>query len=238
MAWAGKAAGLAAGIGLTALTGGAGAPLIPALYKSGAKLDEKNPLNFKDKLHPRRTSREMLRADLATMQNNPNALGLSDAEKEKMRAEAVQTASAQNQALSGQLSQQALAGQGFQSGSFAQAQRDVGASSADAGTKAGTGINDLSNRMIESEKERIRAAVEQRRAQNEERARYWLNFGITSMGAMIGAAMNPAGVFGAAGGGAGAAGAGAAPAAPATAPSLATGQAPSFGSAPQVFTPS
>ena len=175
----GKAAGVAAGV--------FGAPLITAGAFGADALAKANP--FKYPVKPGKQSKEMLAADLQTLRTNPEALGMTEAEKEKMRADAVQTASAQNQAQSSQLAQSALAGQGFQQGAFNQAQQALGESAADAGVKAGSSINELNNRIIESESQRIRDALEAERKLKMEKDRFWLNLGIQGVGAVISAAM-------------------------------------------------
>lgn len=189
----GKAASVGASIGLL--------NPIPALATFGADKGIRSNA-IKSPVKPIKQSREMLAADLATLRSDPQKLGLSDAEQEKMRSEAVQTASAQNQAQSSQLAQAALAGQGFQQGAFQNAQADLGESAADAGVKAGANIRDLNNRIIESKKADIMSRLDAEREKAKENTRFWLNLGIQGVGAIIGAAMGaPSPIQGLTGGG-------------------------------------
>lgn len=134
-------------------------------------------------------SKEMLAQDVKALRNDPMSLGLTGAEQEKMRADAVQTTSAQNQAQATQLSQAALAGQGFQQGAFQQAQEGLGEAAADAGLKAGAQINDLNNRIIEQKRGEIMSRLEAERDRIKENTRFWMNMGIQGVGAVISAAM-------------------------------------------------
>jgi hypothetical protein len=151
--------------------------------------------NEATKVNPVKQQKEMLAADLKTMRTDPNSLGLSDAERQKMIGQATQQATAQQQAQVGQLGQMALAGGPVASGAMQQAQMGIAESSGDAAVKAATGVNDLHTRMVEQNTNRIRAELDAARERTKENTRFWLNFGIKSVGTLIGAATNPAGTL-------------------------------------------
>lgn len=177
------------GIGKGAAIGAAamGNPLLLPAAFGADKAAKKNII--RSPIKPIKQSRELLAADVNMMRTDPAKLGLSDAEKERMRAEAVQTASAQNQAQASQLAQAALAGQGFQAGQFEQAQQNLGQSAAEAGAKAGAQINELSNRIAERKKADIMSRLDAERERAKENTRFWLDFGIKGVGAIVAAAM-------------------------------------------------
>ena len=165
-------------------------PLAPGLLGAafgGDKALKMNPI--KSPIKPVKQSREMLAADLEALREDPYKLGLTESQQEKMRADATQAATAQNQAASSQLAQAALAGQGFQQGAFQQAQSDLAESASDAGMKAGSTINELNNRIIEQKKSEIMSRLDAERERAKENTRFWLNFGIQGVGSILAAAM-------------------------------------------------
>jgi len=213
------------------LAGGVAAlPFAPAA--SAAMFGKYGAEKFGNPAQPIKTRKEMLAKDLNTLQSDPNALGMSDAEREKMIGQATRGAQAQQQQQAQQLNQAALAGQGFQAGALQDAARSSTDQGEAAAAQAAVGAGQLHQQMISQERSRILGELDAAANRAKENTRYWLNFGINSVGSVIGAVM---------GGGAGplASAAGALPTAPPAgtapapvAPNLATGQAPSFGQMP------
>ncbi len=153
------------------------------LYYSGAPL----PMGVKragqpgqGSFNPRKVQVDMLKADYATLAKNPQALGLSDAEKQQQIDQAAQAAGAQRQSAQAELGRQALAGQGFQQGAFTQASQNIGAGAAQDVAQASAQVQDRSNQLIEQEKDRILAEVDAERAKRTQNRQFWLQFGLSS----------------------------------------------------------
>lgn len=138
-----------------------------------------------EKLKPVRASKEMLAADVKTLQTDPNKFGLSDAERENIIGEQTRAADAQRQSSVASLNEAALAGQPFQAGAFAQAARETGAPSEAAAAKAGRYATDLSRRMVEQRVGETRSALDAARERARENTRFWLQLGIDSVGSMM-----------------------------------------------------
>lgn len=175
--------GTALGTGL----GIAAAPALAPAFLLGAGIKAASD-NSKRTVSPVRQSREMLAADVNTLRNDPGALGLSDAERQKMIADATQQAGALQQAQTSQLAQAALAGTPQASQQLQQAAQGIAAQGGQAAVQAASGVNQLNQQIIDSEKQRIRAALEAERERVKENTRFWLNMGITGVGALISAA--------------------------------------------------
>jgi hypothetical protein len=177
--------GEAAGLGAAALF----APPVAIGYgalKAGQGIFNatKNPAK------PIKARKEMLAADLNTLQTDPNKLGISDAEREQMIGEATQAARAAQQGQVSQLSRDALATQGgFQSGAFTEAQRAVSDQGQQAAAQAAVAVNQLHKQLVQQEKERILGEVNAAADRAKENQRYWTQFGVQSVGSIIAAAM-------------------------------------------------
>jgi hypothetical protein len=177
------------------MAGGPG--LLGALKNSFSSKSADDPMGiYKEngKLKVGKAEKYQLASDYKRLQDDPNSFGISDEEKEKMAAEATQTAGQQNQAIAGDLAQTALAGQGFQAGALEQAGQGLGEGAADAAVKARTGINDLSSRMIQGEKDRIAAQTHAERLSKKEEAKFWATYGVDSVAKLVssvGGAVNP-----------------------------------------------
>lgn len=173
----------AGNVALTAATGGLWAPVWGA-QAAGKAIKNREYSPVKD-------AKDQYQKDVAALQD-PQKLGLTDAERQKMISEATQQASAQQNAQTSQLNQMALGGQGFQAGTFADAARGVAQQTNDATAKAAVGVNQLNQQIIDNEKQRILSEMDAARERAKENTRFWLQFGITSVGQLIGAAIgNP-----------------------------------------------
>lgn len=138
-------------------------------------------------VHPRKVLKQQLAADTATLQHDPNALGLSDPERQKMIGDATQQANAQQNAAVSQLGQSALAGQGFQQGAFTEAARAIPDQGEKAAAQAAVGVNQLHRQMVDSEKARIMGELDAMRARKAENVKFWTQFGIDTNMAMTSA---------------------------------------------------
>lgn len=192
-------------------------------------------LNFRDQLaqrwNPIKEQKQRLIQDYRTLQKNPDKLGLSPVEREKMLGEATRAATAQQQGQVTQMNQAALAGQGFQQGAFADAARDTSSAASEAAAKAAVGVGQLHQDLINKEKERILGSLDAAAQQTRENRRFWMQFGLQGIGGLFTAiAGSPlTGLSGAA--------SGAAPSPPAgftspTAPQLGAGMMPQYGLSP------
>ena len=149
---------------------------------------------MKNSLSPRKAWADQMNKDWTALTTDPMSLGMSDAERQKMIGEATAQANAAQNAQVSQMNQSALAGQGFQAGTFAQGARDVAAQSSDAAAKASVGINQLNQQMIDKEKERIYAEMDAARQRKTETDNFWRGLGIDAVAGLIGfAAGGPAG---------------------------------------------
>jgi hypothetical protein len=144
-----------------------------------------NRLWDKIKLRPVRDSKELLAADVNTLQNNPQALGLDAAQRQQMLSEATQASNAARQAQMTQLGQQALAGQPFQQNAFQQAQKSVAESGSQAQAQASSDINKLNQQMIESESNRIRSDLDAARQRAKENTQFWGQFGLDTVSTIV-----------------------------------------------------
>lgn len=129
---------------------------------------------------PVKTRKDMLAADLELLRTNPEALGLSDAERRQMVSEATEAGNTQRQAQATQLSRDALAGQGFQQGAFVDAQRAVSEGAAQDAATASLEANKLSKAMQKQEEARILGDLNASADRARENAQYWAQFGLDS----------------------------------------------------------
>lgn len=173
------------GAGLGAVLGGpVGAAAGAAIGKGAHALGNWKP--FKNK--PVKTARELLGQDIEKLKD-PQAFGLSDAERQKIIGEAAQQDAAARQAQVSELGRQALAGQGFQAGAFQQAQESIAAGGEQAAAAAAAAAADLNQRMIEQGAAQARARLDAERERVRENTRFWLNMGINGAASIVSAAM-------------------------------------------------
>lgn len=149
---------------------------------------------FGKPLNARKQQKEMFAADLDTMRNDPDALGLTEAQRQTMIGSASQQAQAGAVAQTAQLGRDALAGQGFQQGSFADAARGLADTGEDAAVKATVGVNELHRSMIDSEKARIEGRLAEEVARKDAQKKMMAKMGVNIAGALAGIAFGPAGV--------------------------------------------
>jgi hypothetical protein len=140
-------------------------------------------------LSPRKKLRDQLKADWSRMTTDPDSLGLSEAQKADMLAQQTQAARTGAQGQVAQLSRDALAGQGFQAGAFAQAQQDVADQVQDATVKAQPDVNRLHHELVNKERDRIMGDMQRKKQENAAEAQFWAQFGLDSA-ATIGNLMN------------------------------------------------
>lgn len=176
--------GIGTGVG-TFVGGAAGAAAGGLLGKGVHALQNWKP--FKNK--PVKTARELLGQDLEKLKD-PQAFGLSDAERQRMIGDAAQQDAAARQAQVSDLGRQALAGQGFQAGAFQQAQEGIAAGGEQAAAGAASAAADLNQRMIEQGTAQARARLDAERDRVRENTRFWLNMGIQGASAIVSAAIS------------------------------------------------
>lgn len=147
-----------------------------------------------DKFSPRKYQKEQLEADATTLATNPDALGLTEAQRRQMVSEATEASNVQRQAESSDLARTALAGQGFQQGAFVDAQREVAAGAAADTAEASNAAGKLHQAMIDQEKLRIHGDIEAARARAAENTKFWAEFGLDAA-ETVGDVLSAAGVF-------------------------------------------
>lgn len=140
------------------------------------------------KLRPNKTQKEMLQQDLNTLQNDPDALGLSDAERQQIVGDATQQAGQLAQAQTSELARSALAGTPQQQSALNEAASSLTGASAQAGAEASRTASDLHQSMVQQEKARIMSDLDRRAAAERENRKFWLQFGIDSLATLMGAA--------------------------------------------------
>lgn len=143
-------------------------------------LESKVANHFRNPAKPGRTQKEMLAADINLLQTNPEAFGLSEAERRQMVSEATEAGNTQRQAQTTQLSRDALAGQGFQQGAFVDAQRAVAEGASQDAATASTEANKLSKAMIAQAEARIKGELDAAAVKSAENAKFWAGFGLDS----------------------------------------------------------
>src|SRR5688500_11737690 len=213
------------------LAGGVAAlPFAPAA--SAAMFGKYGAEKFGNPAQPIKTRKEMLAKDLNTLQSDPNALGMSDAEREKMIGQATRGAQAQQQQQAQQLNQAALAGQGFQAGALQDAARSSTDQGEAAAAQAAVGAGQRHQQRVSQERSRILGERDAAAHRAQQHPRHGRDYGLSEQ-------RSGAGALEGAGAGSPAPAAGALPPAPPAgtapvpvAPNLATGQAPSFGQMP------
>jgi hypothetical protein len=174
---------LATGIG--AFVGGPVGALGGLATAKGARaLSKWKP--FKNK--PVKTARELLAKDIEKLKD-PQAFGLSDAERQRIIADAAQQDAAARQSQVSELGRQALAGQGFQAGAFQQAQEEVATGGERASAGAAAAAADLNQRMVEQGAAQARARLDAERERVRQNTRFWLDMGIKGASAIVSAAV-------------------------------------------------
>lgn len=145
-------------------------------------------------LRPIKQEKEMLKQDVALMRESPEALGLSQAEREQMVSEQQSAAAAQRQGAQTDLARTALAGQDFQQGAFAQAQENIAAQAASTGAQAARSATDASMARVTQQEARIRRDLAAAAERNRKQAQFWAQMGINAAGTALGALGGPAGL--------------------------------------------
>lgn len=184
----------AGAVGLGSLYGGyaggaaAGAG-VNALYGARGQAKKSKEQNADTRVKPRKQQKQMLAADLKTLRSDPMALGMSEAERQARIGETTSQQAAIGQSQATSLGRSALAGQGFQAGSFADAAQGIQDQTAQATAAAARDVQGLNAQIIQGEEARIRAGLEAERAKVKETTRFWINFGTDSAAAIVAAAM-------------------------------------------------
>lgn len=172
-----KASGLekaAVGAGLTAATGGL-APIVAG----GAAIGSGISKFHKDRVRrPGWQRKQMLRKDMQRLQEGPQALGLSESERERMLQEQMEASNAQAQAQQTAIAQQALSGGEFQQDTYAQAQQAAAQAQQTAAAQAQANVEAQNQQRITQEANRIRAEIAQKQAENEAKTKYWTDKGV------------------------------------------------------------
>lgn len=134
---------------------------------------------------PVKAFKEMLARDVATLENNPEALGLTEAERDAMVAKEQTAAGAQRQGQQAELARQALAGQEFQQGAFTEAQGEIAEQAQQTGAAAAARAEGLHQQMIARESARIRQQMDAARERARQNARFWAKFSVDSAGQIM-----------------------------------------------------
>lgn len=163
---------------------GPGQNLPQMRYETEDRARKGKKISFKKTLRPVKEAKEMLAEDLETLKTDPSKWGLTEAQRQQMIGEATQQAGQLQAERTRELTQAALAGQGFQQGEFAEAARAQGAESEQAAATAAVAANELSQQMIQQRSAETRAALDAARERARENARFWAKFGIDTMSAM------------------------------------------------------
>lgn len=135
-------------------------------------------------LAPIKKQKDMLRSDLARMENDPGSFGLSEAERRQMIGEQQRQANAAQQAQQSNLARTALGGQGFQQGGFTEAASDIAASGAEATAQASANVQDLNQAMIDKELTRVRGELAEAADRKRANDAFWRDRGI-ALGMMM-----------------------------------------------------
>lgn len=122
--------------------------------------------------------KQIAKADMERLAQGPQALGLSDSEKQQMLQESQEQANLAAQAQQANIAQQALAGGEFQQGAFADAQQAAGAAAQQAAQEATANVQAANQARIGSESERIQADMAAREKRNREAVKFWSQFGV------------------------------------------------------------
>jgi hypothetical protein len=145
------------------------------------------------KLKPIKESKEMLAADLDRLNNDPDSLGLTQAQQDQMIGAAQQQSRATQQAQTAELSRSALAGQDFQAGALQEAAKGIADQGDQAAAAASANVQQMHRQLVQQEKARILGDLSAQRERARENTRFWTQFGFTAAGSLIGAALgNPA----------------------------------------------
>lgn len=120
------------------------------------------------KLKPIKRAKAMLKADVEALEQDPQAFGMSQSEKDAQIAQAQGAASAQRQGAQRNLARQALGGQEFQAGTFEAAQNQIAEQAGATAAQASAAADQMSRQMIERESTRIRAELDAARARKRE----------------------------------------------------------------------
>lgn len=150
----------------------------------------KNP----NAIHPERTEKAMLKADLNTLQNDPAKLGKTDAQMANAVGQTQRAANAGANAQIADVNAAALAGQGFQQDAFKGAVDDISTNATQATVVGAANEHKLNDAIISSEKNRIRAQLSAEREKKKEKAQFWANLGIAGVTAVLTAVGGPAGL--------------------------------------------
>lgn len=145
--------------------------------------------NLDPKLNPRKAMVEMLARETKMLNEDPNKLGLTDAQKQQQVDEATRQAQAQTGNQNAALARTALAGQDFQQGAFqdAAAEASKGIDATAASASANAEAQHLA--LIEQARQRIMSGLAAERMRRRENRQYWANYamsGAQSIGEMFG----------------------------------------------------
>lgn len=154
---------------------------------SAQQLSEKGFGTFR-KQTLRKIMNDKLYGDLHAMRTDPAKLGFSEAEQQQMTDQAAQGATMQRAASQREIGRQALAGQGFQQGAFADTSRQIAGDAAQDMAAASANVQDLNEQKIQAEKQRITQEVNQERERRKANNQFWMKFGLdglTTIGQLI-----------------------------------------------------
>lgn len=121
------------------------------------------------KLSPIKEAKEMLAADVAKLKSG-DIEGMTESQMQANISRAQSAAGAQAGASQAALARQALAGQGFQSGAFGEAQRGVQEETQAVGVKAAADEAEVNRQMIAAESNRIRGDLDAARERAKQAA--------------------------------------------------------------------
>jgi hypothetical protein len=136
------------------------------------------------RLRSKRRAKDMLLADVNTMNKTPWALGMTDAQKQEMVDQAQQTAGMQAASQQAELERQTMAaGSGLQAGYLQEASRGIADESGKAGAAASAQANLASRQLIEQRSAEIRGRLAGDVQQAIQSQQYWTDKGFEALGA-------------------------------------------------------
>ena len=147
-----------------------------------------------------KTSRDMLEADLGTLQNDPWKLGLSDSEHQRTVDQAVSQEKSSVGAQQAEIARAQLGSSGFNQGMLAEGSRAISAPMSEAAARASAAATAMSTQQVSDRRSEILGRMDREREIKREKTAQTLNIIFSTVGTVAGAAL--AGPVGAAVGGA------------------------------------
>jgi hypothetical protein len=146
--------------------------------------------------------KQMYKADVARMQQGPQAMGLSDTEMDQMRMNAMAAQNQQTQAQQQALAQQAMGTGEFNEAQFQQAQQQVAAAGQAAAQATEANVQSAKASSVDAERKSTEAAMVAKRAENQAKTKAALETLAPALSMVLGVATGGVSLAGSAGTGA------------------------------------